>query len=72
MLFFKRVTLVMVSLHSNKTLTKTEVCTRDCGIAVICMNILLFGGMWKAMKFSSRVSGIILVEIWMTMVLSLI
>ena len=32
----------MVSVHSSKTLTKTEVGTRDWGIAVIGLTMLLF------------------------------
>ena len=36
----------MVSVHSSKTLTKTEVGTRDWGIAVIGLTMLLFGRMW--------------------------
>ena len=41
-----RVALVMVSLHSNETVTKTEVGTRDWGIAETGLAMLLFGGMW--------------------------
>jgi hypothetical protein len=41
-LFFIRLALVMVSVHSSKTLTKTEVGTRDWGIAVIGLTMLLF------------------------------
>jgi hypothetical protein len=36
----------MVSVHSSKTLTKTEVDTRDWGIAVLGLTMLLFGRMW--------------------------
>jgi len=32
----------MVSVHSSKTLTKTKVGTRDWGIAVIGLTMLLF------------------------------
>jgi hypothetical protein len=46
MLFFIRLALVMVSVHSSKTLTKTEVGTRDWGIAVVGLNMLLFERMW--------------------------
>ena len=46
MLSFIRVALVMVSHHSNKTQTKTEVGTRDCGIALVGLTMILFGGMW--------------------------
>jgi hypothetical protein len=45
MLFFIRLALVTVSVHSSKTLTKTEVGARDWGIAVIGLTILLFGKM---------------------------
>ena len=37
-----RVALVMVSVHSSKTLIKTKVGTRDWGIAVISLTMLLF------------------------------
>jgi hypothetical protein len=40
-----RVALVMVSAHSCKTLTKTEVVTKNLGIAVIGLTIFLFGKM---------------------------
>jgi hypothetical protein len=36
----------MVSIHSSKTLTKAEVGTRDRGIAVIGLTMLLFGKIW--------------------------
>jgi hypothetical protein len=38
----------MVSVHSSKTLTKTELGTRDWGIAVIGLTMLLFEecGFW--------------------------
>jgi hypothetical protein len=36
----------MVSVHSSKTLTKTEVRARDWGIAVIGLTMLLFERMW--------------------------
>jgi hypothetical protein len=42
MLSFIRLDLVMVSVHSSKTLTKTEVGTGDWGIAVIGLTMLLF------------------------------
>ena len=48
----------MVSVHSSKTLTKTEVGTRDWGIAVIGLTMLLFErigtlGLWiqKTVEF---------------------
>jgi hypothetical protein len=41
-----RVSLIMVSVHISKTLTKTEVGTRDWGIAVIDLAMLLSGRMW--------------------------
>ena len=36
----------MVSLHNSKTLTNTEVGTRDWGIAMIGLTMLLFERMW--------------------------
>jgi hypothetical protein len=36
----------MVSVHSSKTPTKTEVGTRDWVIAVISLTMFLFGRMW--------------------------
>jgi hypothetical protein len=36
----------MVSVHSSKTLTKTEFCTRDWGISVTGLTMLLFERMW--------------------------
>jgi hypothetical protein len=36
----------MVSIHSSKTLTKTEVGTRDLGITVIGLTMLSFERMW--------------------------
>lgn len=38
--------MVMVSLESSKTQTKTEVGTKDWGIVVIDLTMILFGGMW--------------------------
>jgi hypothetical protein len=35
-----------VSVHSNKNLTKTEVGTRDWGIAMIGLTMLLFERIW--------------------------
>jgi hypothetical protein len=32
----------MVSLHSNQTLTKTEVGSRDWNISMICLNMFFF------------------------------
>ena len=56
MLSCVKVVLVMVSFHSNGN-PKTEVGTRDWGIAVIGLTMVLFGGMqiwglwiWKAME----------------------
>ena len=37
----------MMSVHSSKTLTKTEVSTRDWGIAMIGLTMLLFGGIME-------------------------
>jgi hypothetical protein len=45
-MFFIRLALIMVSVHSSKTPTKTEVTTRDWGIAVIGLTMLLFERMW--------------------------
>jgi hypothetical protein len=41
-----RLALVMVSVHSSKTLTKTETGTRDWGIPVIGLTMLLFERIW--------------------------
>jgi hypothetical protein len=46
MFSFIRVALVTVSLHSNETLTKTEIGTRNWVIAVTSLTMLLFGKMW--------------------------
>jgi len=46
MFLFIRVVMVMVYLHRDKTLTKTEVSTRDYGITVIGLDMPLFRGMW--------------------------
>ena len=51
--------MVTMSLHSNRTMTKTEVGTRDCSIAGIGFTMLLFGeiqntlGLWtrKEMRY---------------------
>jgi hypothetical protein len=49
--------VLMVSVHISKTLTKTEVGTRDWGSAVIVLTMLLVGRMrieglwiWKAVE----------------------
>jgi hypothetical protein len=46
MFSFIGVVVVMVSLHSNKTLRKTEVGTKDYGISVVSLTMVLFGEMW--------------------------
>ena len=46
MLYFIRLVLVIVSVQSSKTLIKTEVVTRDWGIAVIGLPMLWLGGKW--------------------------
>jgi hypothetical protein len=47
MMSFIRVALVMVSLHSSRTITMIEGGTRDLCIAVIGLTMLLFGRMWN-------------------------
>lgn len=42
---FVRVAMFMVSLHSREILTNILVGTRDWGIALIGLTVLLFGGM---------------------------
>ena len=54
MLSFIRVGMVMVSLYSNRKLTKTKVSTRKWGISVIDMNVLLFGGTWALVLCVSK------------------
>ena len=44
-IFFRRVVMVMMSLHSNR-IPKTGVGTRDWGIAMIGQTMFLFGGIW--------------------------
>jgi len=46
MLSFIKFMLVKVSIHSNKTLTKTEVGTRNWDITIIGLTVLSFGRMW--------------------------
>jgi hypothetical protein len=47
MLSFGRVVVVVtMSRHSNKTQTKTKVGTRNWGIAVVGLTMLLLRGMW--------------------------
>jgi hypothetical protein len=46
MLSFIRLALVIVSIHSSKTLMETEVGTKDKGITVIGLTMHLFGRMW--------------------------
>ena len=46
MLSLIRVALVMVSLQSNRTVTKTEVGTREWGVVVSDLTLLLADGMW--------------------------
>ena len=43
MFFFIRTAIVIVSLYKNRTLTKTEVGTKDWGTAVIVLSMLLVG-----------------------------
>jgi len=45
MFSFIRVALLVVSLHSNRTVTKMEVGTRDWGVAVAGLAMLLVGRM---------------------------
>ena len=39
----KRIAIVVVSLYKNRTLTNTEVGTKDWGIAVIVLTVILIG-----------------------------
>ena len=44
----------MVSLHSNKTLIKTKVGSRDWSIAVIGLTMVLFGVTWALEDWVTR------------------
>lgn len=46
----KRVALVIISLHSNKTVTNIGVGTREYGIAVIGLTMLFVIGIWKTLR----------------------
>jgi hypothetical protein len=53
----KRVVLILVSVHNNKTQTKAELVSIDWGIALIILMMTLFGRMcilrlwmWQAVK----------------------
>jgi hypothetical protein len=46
MLSFITVVVVIVPPHSNRILAKTEVCSREEGIAVLGLTVLLVGKMW--------------------------
>ena len=50
MLSFVRVTWIMVSHHSRRTATKTEVGARDCGFAVAGLTVLCVGGTWRTLE----------------------
>lgn len=47
MISFIKAAMVKVSLHTSRTVTMTEVGKRDEDITVVCLTILLIGGMWK-------------------------
>ena len=81
MLFFIRLALVMVSVHSSKTVTLTniEVGTREWGVAMIALTMLLFERMWifglwiwnSVECFKWGLMGH-LVEIWTSLLLGVI
>lgn len=50
MFSFIRVVLVMISLHSNRRVTKIEVGTREQGITVIGLTMLFVVGIWKTLE----------------------
>lgn len=49
-----RAALVMVSLHSSRIMTKTDVHTRDQVIAATGLIMMFVGGIWKTFRLWTR------------------